>query len=73
MIEILETRRLMDATVQPNPGNPQSAGSGNLVAVFMSGQTGNGAVISQAAQAGVVPTFIHDLLAFSNPPRGPFA
>jgi hypothetical protein len=73
MIETLETRRLMDATSQPNPGNPQSAGSGNDVAIFMSERTGNGAVISDAAQTGTLPQAIHLLLAFSNPPRGPLA
>ena len=73
MIEMLETRRLMDATVQPNPGSPQSGASGNLVAVLMSSETGNGAVISQTAHTGTLPQVIHLLQALSNPPRGPLA
>lgn len=73
MMETLEVRRLMDATIQPNPGNPQAAAGGNDVAILMSGQTGNGAAISDTAHTGTLPQVIHLLLAFSNPPRGPLA
>jgi len=65
MIEKLESRWLMSATVAPNPGMPQSVHSGNLVAQLFSSVTGDGQAISQGGQAGTQSVFVQDLLIFS--------
>jgi hypothetical protein len=65
LIELLETRRLMSASLAPNPGDPQAANSGNGVAVGSSQAIHNGPVVSDQAQAGTRSDLVQGLLAAS--------
>lgn len=65
LIESLETRRLMSASIGLNPGNPQSANSGNDVAIASSALTHNGTVVSDQGQAGTRSDNVQTLLAAS--------
>jgi hypothetical protein len=65
LIEFLESRRLLSASLAPNPGAPQAANSGNSVAVDSSQVIHNGPVVSAQAQAGVRSGDVQTLLAAS--------
>jgi hypothetical protein len=65
LIEFLETRRLLSASLAPNPGDPQAAQSGNEVGIASSSLTHNGTAVSDQAQAGTRSDNVQALLAAS--------
>ena len=65
LIESLEGRSLMSASFVPNPGSPQAAHSGNLVAIDSSQIIHNGQFVSQDASGGARAAGVQALLALS--------
>lgn len=65
LLESLENRRLMSASLAPNPGDPQAVNSGNGVAIASSALIHNGSAVSDQAQAGTRSDNVQDLLALS--------
>jgi hypothetical protein len=66
LIETLETRQLLSASLAPNPGNPQAANSGNAIAVGSSQIIHNGPVVSTTqAQTGQRSDLVQAALAAS--------